>query len=212
MMPRTAMLTDLALFPLSTVLFPGGVLALQVFEVRYLEMVQACRAHDRPFGVVALARGSEVRRAGQAPEELHAVGTLAVIEHYDTPRPGLILLGCRGTQRFRVRDPRCTKAGLWIAEGELLANDQPVPIPPDLAHTSARLADVLARLRQRHPSAPDPTPAELADCGWVANRWCELLPASITDKQRLMALDNPLVRLELVADLLGGPHAWPQPT
>lgn len=203
------MLTDLPLFPLATVLFPGGTLALQVFEVRYLDMVQACRAQGTPFGVVALAGGREVRRAGAAPEQLHAVGTLAAIERYEVPQPGLILLGCRSTQRLRLLRPRCLPHGLWLADAEPLAEDAAVAIPPDLEHTRERLVQVLGQIRARHPGVPEPLPAQLADCGWVANRWCELLPMPLADKQRLMALDNPLVRLELVADILGGPGAWP---
>ena len=88
---------------------------------------------------------------------------------------------------------------------ELLADDQHVPIPQHLAATSRSLSQVLASLRERTPGSPvaiTPTAAQLDDCGWVANRWCELLPVPLELKQRLMQLDTPLVRLELVGDVL----------
>ena len=201
--------SPLPLFPLSTLLFPGGTLALQVFEVRYLDMVRQCHAQGSPFGVVALAAGREVRSAQAAPEQLHGVGTLARIEHYETPRPGLVLLGCRGSQRFRLRKSQCLPHGLWVADVELLADDVSVPIPADLQHTTTRLAQVLSQLRLRHPQLVQPSSAQLQDCSWVANRWCELLPAPLHTKQQLMALENPLLRLELVADLLGEAQGWP---
>jgi len=80
-----------------------------------------------------------------------------------------------------------------------------VAIPPDLAHTATALAKLLDKLRERtaqEAAAPRPTAAQLHDCGWVANRWAELLPVSLELKQNLMMLDNPLLRLELVDDLL----------
>ena len=66
------------------------------------------------------------------------------------------------------------------------------------------LATALHSLRDKAPGAIhiQPTPAQLNDCAWVSNRWCELLPIPLELKQRLMTLDNPLVRLELVGDML----------
>ena len=83
--------------------------------------------------------------------------------------------------------------------------DLPVPVPGDLKKAATALAQVLHTLRQRDPETPNaitPTEAQLDDCGWVSNRWCELLPVPLELKQRLMELDNPLVRLELVGDVL----------
>ena len=88
---------------------------------------------------------------------------------------------------------------------DLLDHDLAVPVPDDLKTATSALAQVLHTLKQRDPHAPGavaPTAAQLGDCGWVANRWCELLPVPLELKQRLMELDNPLVRLELVADVL----------
>lgn len=196
--------TALPLFPLGTVLFPGGVLPLQVFEVRYLDMIGRCQRLGRPFGVVALAQGREVRQPGADEERLHGVGTLARIARLEQPQPGLLLIECRGGQRFALDRTSRLKHGLWVGDIHRLLPDPAVPVPDDLRHVAETLRRVHQRLRTHAPPAPLP-PAEESDwddCGWVANRWGELLPLPLATRQRLMALDNPLLRLELVADML----------
>ena len=198
-------LSSLPLFPLGSVLFPGGMLALRVFEVRYLDMVRKCHQTGAPFGVVALTQGHEVRQAGASEERFSDVGTLAVIEQFDKPQPGLITLLCRGTQRFRITERRHLPYGLWTADVTHMDQDFIVPVPDDLQKAATALSQVLHTLRQRDPTTPTaitPTPEQLSDCGWVANRWCELLPVPLELKQQLMELENPLVRLELVEDVL----------
>lgn len=205
-MTQPLTLSSLPLFPLGSVLFPGGLLALRVFEVRYLDMVRKCHQAGAPFGVVALTQGREVRQAGAPEERFNDVGTLAVIEQIDMPQPGLITLLCRGSQRFRITQRIHLPHGLWIADVGHIDQDLTVPVPEDLRKASTALAQVLRTLKQRDPDTPTtavaPTAAHLDDCGWVSNRWCELLPVPLELKQRLMELDNPLVRLELVGDIL----------
>ena len=203
-MSQALTLTSLPLFPLGTVLFPGGLLPLQIFEVRYLDMIGKCHKTGAPFGVVTLTQGTEVRRPG-ASEAFTAVGTLATITALEAPRPGLMTIRCTGTQRFRVTASQQLKHGLWVADVAQLDDDLPVPVPDDLAHTAHALRQLIETLRQRHVTPqemPLQEPWRLDDCGWVANRWCELLPLPVALKQRLMELDNPLVRLELVSDVL----------
>ncbi|MGQ0727867.1 LON peptidase substrate-binding domain-containing protein [Acidovorax sp.] len=198
-------LSSLPLFPLGSVLFPDGVLALRVFEVRYLDMVRKCHRTGAPFGVVALTQGQEVRQAGAPEERFNDIGTLAIIEQLETPQPGLVTLLCRGSQRFRITQRHHLQHGLWIADVDHVEQDLTVPVPDDLKKASTALAQVLHTLQVRDPDMPHcvtPTAAQLNDCGWVANRWCELLPVPLELKQRLMELDNPLVRLELVGDVL----------
>jgi Lon protease-like protein len=197
-------LHSLPLFPLGAVLFPDGVLPLRVFEVRYLDLLGKCHRADAPFGVVALAQGSEVRVPGAPPEQLQPVGTLARITQMEQPHPGLLMALCRGEQRFRIEQSSRLKNGLWIANAALLAPDTALAVPPDLQHVAHMLRQTHDALRQRTPPALTPTPAESRynDCAWVANRWCELLPMPLPMRQQLMALDAPLVRLELVADML----------
>ena len=198
-------LTSLPLFPLGNVLFPGGRMPLRVFEVRYLDMVRKCARAGTPFGVVALSEGHEVRQAGAPPEQFHAVGTLADIAQLQYPQTGLMHLLCEGTQRFRVRERRCLPHGLWVADVELVAQDLAVEVPEDLQPAAQALAQLLQTLRTQHADDPGlalPETLHLQDCGWVANRWCELLPLPTALRQQLMELENPLLRLELVADVL----------
>jgi len=214
-MTQPLTLSSLPLFPLNSVLFPDGLLALRVFEVRYLDMVRKCHQAGAPFGVVALTQGREVRQAGAPEEQFAEIGTLATIERLEAPQPGLITLQCRGGQRFRATQRSLLPHGLWIADVHHLDADLTVPVPADLKNTATALAQVLHTLRQRDPDATAtavvPTPAQLDDCGWVANRWCELLPVPLELKQRLMELDNPLVRLKLVGDVLERTGIAPPP-
>ncbi|MEO6278256.1 LON peptidase substrate-binding domain-containing protein [Roseateles sp.] len=199
--------TEIPLFPLRSVLFPGGHLPLQLFEPRYLDMVQRCHAQGQAFGVVALTEGEEVRQRdgeGFRREAFHEVGTLARIEHFEHEQPGLIRIRTRGTQRFRLLDSRCLSHGLWVGRPELLPADIATPVPEDLRHAARQLQDLLANWRER--AGPEQLPVQPPhawdDAGWLANRWAELLPMPAGDRQRLMALDNPLLRLELAVDRL----------
>lgn len=201
--------TPLPLFPLQTVLFPDGFLPLRIFEVRYLDMIPRQHRAGAPFGVVCLSEGSEVRRAapggeGFAHEAFHPVGTLARIDELQHPQPGLLLLRCTGTQRFRLRRSAQQKFGLWVAEVDLIAADAFVPVPADLAFVREALQTLLQRIGQSAEPGGLPLhpPYRWNDCGWLANRWCELLPLDATPKQRFMAVESPLLRLELVADAL----------
>ncbi|MHB1123512.1 MAG: LON peptidase substrate-binding domain-containing protein [Ramlibacter sp.] len=203
-MPPVLTLRSLPLFPLGTVLFPDGLLPLRIFEVRYLDMIRRCQRAGAPFGVVCLTQGSEVRQPG-ATEAFHSVGTLATVTRLETPQPGLMVIRAGGTQRFRITSREQLKHGLWVADVERLPADQPVPVPPDLQPTAEALGKLIESLKEREGperELPLQEPWRLQDCGWVANRWCELLPLPMEMKQRLMELDNPLLRLELVGDVL----------
>ncbi|HEY0883766.1 MAG TPA: LON peptidase substrate-binding domain-containing protein, partial [Ramlibacter sp.] len=203
-MPSVLTLRSLPLFPLGTVLFPDGMLPLRIFEVRYLDMIRRCQRAGAPFGVVCLTQGSEVRQPGQT-EAFHSVGTLATVTRLETPQPGLMVIRASGTQRFRITSREQLKHGLWVVDVERLPADQPVPVPPDLQATGDALGKLIESLKERAGAGgelPLQEPWRLQDCGWVANRWCELLPLPMEMKQQLMELDNPLLRLELVGDVL----------
>lgn len=198
---------ELPLFPLRSVLFPGAHLPLRIFEPRYLDMVQRCHARGEPFGVVALTAGDEVRRRdgeGFQAEAFHDVGTLARIEHFEHVQPGLIQIRTRGAQRFRLRERRRLSHGLWVGEADLLPDDAAVAVPEDLRNAARQLQDLLTGWAER--AAPEELPVQPPmlwdDAGWLANRWAELLPMPAAARQRLMEMDNPLLRLELVVDRL----------
>lgn len=198
-------LSSLPLFPLGTVLYPGGVLPLRIFEVRYLDMISRCHKAGAPFGVVSLVKGDEVRRPGAGTESFCEVGTIATIDRLDAPQPGLMVIRCTGGARFRIESSSQLRHGLWIADVRRLDGDPPTPVPADLRVVSDALLRLIQTLQARQvpedqmPMAP---PWQLDDCGWVANRWCELMPMPTELKQRLMELASPLVRLELIGDLL----------
>jgi Lon protease-like protein len=194
----------LPLFPLSTVLFPGGVLPLRIFEVRYLDMIGKCHKTGALLGVVSLIEGSEVQVRNRK-EVFECVGTLATLEDYEQLLPGLVHVRARGGQRFRIRRSEKLKHGLWVADVELLPQDTHVQVPQDMRGIAIALNRLLESLREQglsNDDLPVSAPLELHDCGWLANRWCELIPLPARIKQKLMELDNPMVRLELVDDLL----------
>jgi uncharacterized protein len=201
----TLTLQSLPLFPLGAVLFPGGVLPLRIFEVRYLDMINRCHRAGAPFGVVSLTQGHEVRQPGAQREAFSTVGTLATIASLEQVQPGLLVIRASGEQRFRIRASDQLKHGLWVADVEQIEADMAVPVPDDLKATATALGNVIRSLQDKEvppQQMPLQPPWRLDDCGWVSNRWCELLPLPVALKQRLMELDNPLVRLELVADVL----------
>jgi uncharacterized protein len=162
--------------------------------------------------VVTLTQGAEVRRPdprspggnGFAQETFHGIGTLARITEFTEPQAGLLMIRCTGQQRFQISQHEQLKHGLWTANVTLLAPDLAVPIPPDLQNVATALSNVLDSLNARQGASEPPVlkPYQLNDCAWVANRWCELLPLPPLIRQQMMALDNPLVRLELVSDVL----------
>lgn len=208
-------LSQLPLFPLQTVLFPGGWMPLRIFEVRYLDMINRCHKAGAPFGVVCLSEGSEVRRVdpnappsgdGFAREAFFPSGTLARIEQLERPQPGLLLIHCRGLQRFHINASQRLPHGLWVADVALDPAEPVIGVPEHLASTRDALQRVLANLQEREPQSmnelPLQPPYQWDDSGWVANRWAELLPLPSELKHRLMTLDSPLLRLELIADLL----------
>lgn len=195
---------SIPLFPLNTVLFPDGHLPLQVFEVRYLDMVKKCIANSEEFGVVALSLGTEVRKP-QQQEVLSGVGTMARIVEWSAPLPGLLHISCIGTRRFRVASSEQLKHGLWMARVELIEPDMAVPVPSEQQDVANALGAVIRSLQQRQiPASQMPLlpPYKLDDSGWVANRWCELLRLDLGQKQLLLAQENPVLRLELIQDVL----------
>lgn len=188
---------------------------LRIFEVRYLDMINRCIKAGAPFGVVCLTEGHEVRRIdsktpagepGFVREAFHPVGTIAHIEQVERPQAGLMLIHCRGQQRFHIRSSWQLPHGLWVGDVVLDTPESQVPVPDHLISTRDALQRVLANLQEREPESvnelPLQPPYHWDDSGWVANRWAELLPMPPELKQRLMTLDNPLLRLELVSDAL----------
>ena len=196
--PLLPLLPLLPLFPLRTVLFPGAMLGLKIFEARYLDLVSECLRTQQPFGVVCLRQGAEAGPSKEAPE-MESVGTLCRIDEVDAEEAGILRLQCSGGQRFRLTGPPSQRAnGLWVAsEVTLLAADATRLPGPAMMQTVSALAEAIHKLQERD-AEPFAQPYRLDDAGWVANRWCELLPIPLPARQKLMELEDPVIRLSLV--------------
>ena len=194
---------DLPLFPLGTVLFPGGLLPLKVFEARYLDLVSHCMRTRTPFAVVRIRQGAELRGAGGGKTLLDSVGVLAHLQDVDAEQPGILRVRCAGGLRVHLGATRQRDDGLWLAEASAGPPDADVTVPLELQPSALALSKAIDALdgQGHHPFLE---PHRLDDAGWVANRWCEILPISSAAKQRLMALDEPVLRLQLVQDYLQG--------
>ena len=194
----TARLPDpLSLFPLRSVLFPGGALHLKVFEARYLDLVARCMRSSEPFGVICLQRGSEAGRSEQSVA-LEPVGVLARIEEVDGEQAGILRVRCTGGQRFRLVGPVAQQeGGLWTGRAEAIEDDERRTPGALMLDTVKALSRAIAALREQDMT-PFSEPYRLDDSGWVANRWCELLPMPLAARQKLMALEDPVIRLSLI--------------
>ena len=187
----------LSLFPLQLVLFPGAQLALRVFEARYLDLASESLRSGVPFGVVCLRRGREAGRP-DGPVQFETVGALARIDEFDAEQAGILRLRCTGLSRFRLRgDARQRADGLWQCEADAIADDPQRMPGPAMLQTVNALAEAIRKLQQLG-KLPFAEPFRLDDAGWVANRWCELLPVPLAAKQKLMELEDPVIRLSIV--------------
>ena len=197
-------LAGLPLFPLQMVLFPGGLLRLKVFEARYLDLISDCLRSGSLFAVVCLLQGSEAGTGTSASAAVfESVGVLSGLLEVDAEQAGILRASCLAGQRVRLARPSQLSNGLWQADASVCAQDPTLPVPEALVPTAVALRQAMSTLAEQgqQPFVP---PYRLDDAGWVANRWCELLPISLAAKQRLMVLDDPLLRLKLVDEYLRG--------
>jgi len=190
----TAHLTDLPLFPLNTVLFPGGRLPLRIFEQRYMDMAKVCLKDGSPFGVCLILEGSEVGDPAVAAD----VGTLAKITNWDMPQLGVLQVVALGSTRFRIKDRRVEANGLARGTLEELPADEDAPIPPDCA----RCVTLLERVIAEQPAFFEP-PLRKDSASWVSSRLAELLPLPLSAKQEMLELSSGVARLERLNALLG---------
>ena len=181
---------DLPLFPLGSVLFPGGILALKVFEQRYLDMAADCLRRPLPFGVCLIASGKEVGE----PATPHAVGTLAHIREADMAQLGILMLKVQGGRRFRILSSAPRPNGLLRATVEFLDEAGECAIPATLAGVLPLLEKVVGDLGPERM----PEPHAFDDAAWVGYRLAEILPVQPLAKQKLLELDDPVSRLEII--------------
>lgn len=192
---------ELPIFPLGTVLLPGGVLPLRIFETRYVDMVRRCMADNQPFGVCLITRGNEVG----TPAEHESVGCTARVVDFDLEQPGVLQLRTIGEQRFRVRSTRVQPDGLIMANIDLIDHDPSLDIPATLSACGMIMTTLIEDLVRREPQANRrmiSEPYHPASAGWVANRLIEFLPFDMQTRQALMSLQDPLQRLAMVHQFL----------
>ena len=185
----------LPLFPLGTVLFPGGPLSLRIFEPRYVEMVSRCMKDGSGFAVVLIVDGHE---AGSGALTTAAVGTEARIVDFDRLEDGLLGLICEGSGRLRVRRAWRQDNGLNVGEVADLAADPAAPVPDDCAH----LPEALRRLYPELGALYERVTPCWNDAAWVGNRLAELAPLEPSVKQALLELPDPVERLRYLAPLI----------
>lgn len=199
--PANPVLDDLPLFPLHTVLFPGGLLPLKIFEARYLDMARACLREQSPFGVCLLKSGHEVASPGD-PSVPEPIGCLAEIAECDVDTFGLLLVQARGTARFKLIDHRVEPSNLLVGTVQLLGDDQPLQGTETLAKFGA-CAEVLERIidtiKEREPqNLPFVEPFLFDNPTWVSNRLSEILPIPMRARQKLMELMDAGARIDVV--------------
>lgn len=182
------------IFPVHSVLFPGGPLVLRIFEPRYLDMISRCLKEESGFGVCLIKEGSEVGDAAQ----VYPVGTLGQITYWHKRPDGLLGVTLRGEQRFHIVEQRVEANQLLVAEVELLANDPPQTTTEAHQGLVAMLKRILGELEHPYTNLPK----QYDDAGWVSARLVELLPLEYRYKQRLLQENDPLRRLDVLLQMM----------
>ena len=185
------------LFPLQSVLFPGGRLPLRIFEQRYMDMAKVCLKESTSFGICLIAEGEEVARAGQKPATPHRVGTLAHIADWDMQTLGVLDIIAQGGDRFRLLRYWVEDSGLLKGEAELIAAPAVLPVPGSYARLVPLLRAIVDEMAAGAPHAPA-MPHRFYDAGWLGMRYAEVLPIPVAAKQKLLEIDDSIDRLEII--------------
>jgi len=170
---------EIFLFPLGTVLFPGGALPLKIFEQRYLDMTKVCIRDNLPFGVCLIREGREVGE----PALPHDVGCIATIEQWDMPAASMFHLLARGGARFRVQTTTAAPNGLLSARVDMLPETTS-------AESDSTCAELLRAMIEKIGAEHFPQPLRYDDAAWVVYRLAELLPVEATLRQHFLEFDN----------------------
>lgn len=186
---------EIPLFPLRTVLFPGAVLPLRIFEQRYLNMIRDCARSDTGFGVCQIREGEEA----VSPVKTAQIGTHAQVVDWYTLDDGLLGVSTFGTVRFMTESVWQQEDGLFKATITVLPEPPPCPVP----EAYSVLSDVLARFIEKAGAQyPQSTPDSLQDATWVGYRLSELLPLSSVEKQHMLELSDPVERLQQLLEVM----------
>jgi Lon protease-like protein len=189
---------SIPLFPLKTVLFPGGLLPLKIFEQRYVEMAKACMKDEQPFGVCLITQGEEVASAPGVTPEIATVGTLARITDFDMPQLGILQVVTRGGSRFKVHQHSVQPSGLAVGEVVPIADEPTVA----LAATYEPLVKLLELIATRVGPQNFPAEHRYDDASWVGYRLAEVLPLPLSIKQSMLEINDAGVRLQVLHKFL----------
>jgi hypothetical protein len=184
---------EIPLFPLRTVLFPGGPLPLRIFETRYLDMIGRCLKEEIGFGVLALKNGDETGSA-----EVHQIGTLARIIDWYQFDDGLLGITALGETRFLLRGIRQQEDGLNLGQVDFLEAEPEVALPERFQPMLQLLQNVLSELEAQYRFVEK----RYEDAGWIGCRLAEVLPMSIEQKQMCLEISDPLKRLEILVPVV----------
>jgi Lon protease-like protein len=188
-------ITEIPLFPLRTVLFPGGFLPLRIFEQRYLDMVRECARSDTGFGVCLICEGEEA----VVPVKTMDIGTHARIVDWYTLDNGLLGVSAIGGERFSTDSAWCDDDGLLRARVRILPEPSSCLLPEEYAMLAEVLGRFMEKVGHQYPSW---SKARLEDAVWVGYRLAELLPLAGIEKQHLLELSDPMERLQSLVDVL----------
>lgn len=184
------------LFPLHSVLFPGGPLVLRIFEPRYLDMVSRSMKEESAIGICLIQEGDEVGE----PAQPYEIGTLGRISYFERRSDGLLGITLRGEQRFRILATEVQPDRLLTAEVELLPQVTPAPLPQQYRSLRQLLASIIEQLDFPHRNMA----CHYDDAEWVGARLAELMPFPLEQKQLLLGLDDAIDRLERIAQIIEG--------
>jgi len=184
---------EIPLFPLRTVLFPGGPLPLRIFETRYLDMIGRCLKEEIGFGVLALKNGDKT-----GSSEVHQIGTLARIIDWYQFDDGLLGITALGETRFLLRGIRQQEDGLNLGQVDFLEAEPEVALPERFQSMLQLLQNVLSELEAQYRFVEK----RYEDAGWIGCRLAEVLPMSIEQKQMCLEISDPLKRLEILVPVV----------
>jgi Lon protease-like protein len=186
--------TTLPLFPLNTVVFPGGRLPLRIFEQRYLDMVKQAIADNTPFGICAIREGTE----SGAPAVPHAVGTRVIVTDWDMPQTGILHIDTLAQERFVIRSTRTEPGGLLIGTVEAVSSEAAVAVPDDLELA----VEILRHIIDEYGDVRFPAPHAFDNAVWVGYRLSEVLPLKPGIKQSLLEMNDSVTRLRILTEFL----------
>lgn len=189
------------LFPLDIVVCPEGLITLNIFEPRYLYMVQSCLWNQTSFVITAVIPEGDLNTESNLP--FASVGTLVHIQDSKVPNIGQMHIRCKSISRVTIESFIQSPGDLHYGKISYIPNDLPVDIPDDLQKSSRILQALIEQKNDKESlDLSISKPYKFNDSSWVSNRWVELLSLPLLEKQRLMELDSPIMRLELIQDIL----------